>query len=375
MHTFGFILEQTLGHRTHAQNLQRVLTHNATVAAKWGLIPWESAGLANYLPIYRSNWTVRAGLRARRTIAAMNREEALDALFIHTQVPAVLAADWVRRIPTVISLDATPQQYDELGAHYAHGQQAERLEQLKWRLIRHSLAQARHLVTWSTWAKESLVNDYAIPAKQITVIPPGVNLHLWPQRPDCSYVASQEEGSPIRILFVGGDFQRKGGEQLLRVFRRIRQQLGKRQKVELHLVTRQPLAPEAALTVYTDMEPNSDRLRTLFQQCDIFCLPTTGDCLPMVLAEAGATGLPLIATNVGAVREIVRDGETGILVMPEDERGLEQALLQLIHDGTLRRTLGSNAADLIRRAHDVERNTNELLALLEVSSVGKRNAL
>ena len=44
----------------------------------------------------------------------------LDAMFVHTQVPAILVPDRLRRIPTVVSLDATPIQYDELGAHYDH---------------------------------------------------------------------------------------------------------------------------------------------------------------------------------------------------------------------------------------------------------------
>ena len=111
----GFIVEQALGHATYAQNLQRFATLDGDVETTWGLIPFEVGGLGARVPLYRSNWTVRAGWRARRRLAAMVREGPLDALLIHTQVPAVLASDWVRRVPTVVSLDATPLQYDELG--------------------------------------------------------------------------------------------------------------------------------------------------------------------------------------------------------------------------------------------------------------------
>jgi glycosyltransferase involved in cell wall biosynthesis len=361
MHTFGFILEQTLGHRTHTQNLQCHIADNSSVSPLWGLVAWETSGLAAHVPVYRSNWTVRAGLQARRTIAAMNRKQPLDALFIHTQVPAVLAVDWMRRIPTVISLDATPSQYDALGEQYGHRQQAGWLEQVKWQLNRYSLTQARHLVTWSEWTKQSLIADYAIPATKITVIPPGVNVRLWPQPATRS---AQRE--PVKILFVGGDFYRKGGAQLVRIFRRLRQAQTAAQGIELHLVTQHPFATEPGITVYNDLQPNSDRLKALFQHCDIFCLPTSGDCLPMVLAEAGATGLPLVATDVGAIREIVRDGDTGFLVQPGDEAALAVALQRLIGDAELRSHLGAQAAELIRTSHDAERNTEQLLSLLKV---------
>ena len=48
------------------------------------------------------------------------RTTMFAALFIHTQVPSVLAARWMKRIPTVVSVDATPIQYDQLGAQYMH---------------------------------------------------------------------------------------------------------------------------------------------------------------------------------------------------------------------------------------------------------------
>ena len=60
-----------------------------------------------------------------------HREDPLDALFVHTQVPAVLLGRWMRRIPTVVSLDATPLQYDELGHVYSHGVGPPRIEQAK----------------------------------------------------------------------------------------------------------------------------------------------------------------------------------------------------------------------------------------------------
>lgn len=377
MYSFGFIIEQTLGHRTHTKNLQRTVASNRAVAVQWGLVEWETENLAARLPIYRSNWTVRAALRARRQIATLNRAQRLDALFIHTQVPAMFSADWMGRIPTVISLDATPLQYDALGTQYGHTQQSDWIEMLKWRFHCSVLSKARHLVTWSAWTKNSLVADYGIPTEQITVIPPGVNTQLWPQALPKSAL-DRPADNRVRILFVGGDFVRKGGEQLLRVFQQLCQNRSAGQQIELHIVTPQLTQQQLALyanvpesnmldanvIIHNDMQPNSSRLRELFQQCDIFCLPTTGDCLPMVLAEAASTGLPLVATNVGAISEIVRDGETGLLVEPGNDEALGQALRQLVDDSQRRTRYGKAAAALIRKEHDVERNTANLLTLL-----------
>ncbi len=81
------------------------------------------------------------------------------------------------------------------------------------------------------------------------------------------------------------------------------------------------------------MQPNSPELIDLYHRSDVFCLPTMGDCLPMVLSEAGAAGLPLVSTAVGAISEIVRDGDTGYLVTPGDVPTLTGRLRDLVVDG------------------------------------------
>ena len=87
----GFVLEQSLGHITHSDNLARLLPHQHVVDPELFLVPWDTTGLQAKLPVFRSNWTVRAGVRARRGIREMHRRRRLDALFVHTQVAAVLS--------------------------------------------------------------------------------------------------------------------------------------------------------------------------------------------------------------------------------------------------------------------------------------------
>ena len=365
-YTFAFLLEQTLGHRTHSQNLQANVPKDGTVRPLWGPIEWNLSGLAARLPVYNSNWTIRAGVRARQTLRRIQRTTTVDALFVHTQVPAVLLADWMQRLPTVVSLDATPQQYDALGTHYAHQRGPSWLETLKWRANQRCFQQARQIVAWSQWTKDSLIAEYGVPEANVTVIPPGVNSREWTRRTPRQQPATTAEA--VKILFVGGDLQRKGGTLLLDAFRQLRQTqaaVGQGPAVELHLVTRDSVAAEPGLFVYSDMQPNSTPLKALFHQADIFCLPTYGDCLPMVLSEAGAAGLPLVATQVGGIGEIVKEGETGFLIPTGDGAALTTALRTLVANPTVRLDAGAQAAALVQREFDAERNTERLLTLLK----------
>lgn len=364
-YTIGFILEQTLGHRTHSQNLQSNVPGDPSVRALWGPVEWEARGLAAKLPIYNSNWTVRAGLQARRLIADMQRSTPLDALFIHTQVPAILATNWVKRLPSVVSLDATPIQYDSLGAFYEHETGAGWMEQQKWRLNRNCFRHANKLVTWTHWTKQGLVDAYEVPAEKVTVIPPGVNPLEWAHP-----TGRKNDNSVVRILFVGGDLKRKGGDLLLEAFRALRQQMASRRQensstLELHLVTRDTVAEEPGVFVYNNMQPNSGPLKQLFHDCHIFCLPTLGDCLPMVLSEAGAAGLPAVSTQVGGIAEIVKEGKTGFLVPTGDVSALVDALQTLVENPALRLEQGQRAVDVVRQSFDAKKNATRLLTLLK----------
>jgi len=260
----------------------------------------------------------------------------------------------VSSIPTVVSLDATPTQYDELGEHYAHDVGPAPVERIKTWLNTRCFRRAAALVTWAAWTKRSLVDDYGIEADKITVIPPGVDAERWAAPEDLV-----RADDVVRILFVGGDLRRKGGHHLIEAFADLRRRYG--DGVELHLVTTSPVEPGAATAVHDSMTPNSPELIALYHRCHIFCLPTLGDCLPMVLPEAGAAGLALVATDVGAIGEVVRDGETGLLVPVGDVDALTAALGRLIDDRQLRATVAAAAAELVRAEHDAATNAARLV--------------
>jgi glycosyltransferase involved in cell wall biosynthesis len=301
------------------------------------------------------NWTVRAGVRSRRAIRRLQRERPLDALFVHTQVPAIGVPDLVRKIPTVVSLDATPIQYDELGEHYGHASGHPRVEELKWRANRACFRRAAALVSWAAWTKTGLVERYEVPAEKVTVIPPGVDVARW------STVGGPRVDGPLRVLFVGGDLVRKGGDILIEAARRLRHE---GLAIHVDLVTRDAAPDEPGISIHRGLGPNTPELIERYHEADVFCLPTLGDCLPMVLSEAGAVGLPLVSTDVGAISEIVRDGETGLIVPAGDADALTAALRRLATDRDLGRRLGAGAQALVRAEYDAASNARRLVELL-----------
>jgi glycosyltransferase involved in cell wall biosynthesis len=351
------VLEQSLGHVTHSDNLIRLVTPDPRIEAAFAPIDFALGRRWARPPGY-GYWTVRAGLRARRALRELEHDRPFDALFVHTQVAATLMPDVLRRIPSVVSLDATPIQFDALGLYYGHSTNGAGVERIKWHLNRSCFARAERLVAWSHWAKQGLVDRYEAPPDKVVVIPPGVDCDQWAAR---ERSREDAEAAPVRILFVGGDFVRKGGPALVAAVRRLR---AAGTDVELDLVTSDPLPSETGITVYHDVAPNSAALIDLYWNADIFCLPTLADSLALVLAEAGIAGLPLVSTDVGAISELVRPEQTGLLVPPGDDVALVAALDRLVSDPPLRRAFGANAQRLVREEFNAAKNASRLVDLL-----------
>ena len=145
----------------------------------------------------------------------------------------------------------------------------------------------------------------------------------------------------MKLLFVGGDFRRKGGDLVLDIFR---DRLADR--CELDIVTGPDLTGAEDIPnvrVHRGLKPNTDGLRALYQNADIFLLPTRGDCMPFVILEAAAAGLPVVTTALGAIPEMVQDGVTGFVVPPMDVALLQRRIVELIEQPELRRQMGQAA--------------------------------
>jgi colanic acid/amylovoran biosynthesis glycosyltransferase len=103
------------------------------------------------------------------------------------------------------------------------------------------------------------------------------------------------------------------------------------------------------------------------QNCDIFMLPSFAEGLPVVLMEAMATGIPVIATAIAAISELVEDGINGYLVPPGAVEPLAQRLDQLISDSQLRQTLGQAGRTKVEQAFNLHCEVNSLQQIMSLA--------
>ena len=270
------------------------------------------------------------------------------------------------RVPVVHAADSTPRQLRAFGAHYHHwgGKSAAKFAAREV-LYRGFLRRVAAVHTYTQWAARSFREDYGVPAGRVHVLPPGVDVAHWTPPPD-----GRPARTRPRLLFVGGDFHRKGGDLLLDVHRA---RLADR--AELDVVTRPGLAePGPGVRVHTGLSPNDDRLRRLYREADLLVVPTRADCFSMAGLEALASGLPVVTCPVGGVGEVFSDGVEGLYVPPDDPAALACALDALLADAPRRRAMGEAARALAVRRYDATANTHHLLELLAAVAAGRASA-
>ena len=98
---------------------------------------------------------------------------------------------------------------------------------------------------------------------------------------------------------------------------------------------------------------------------DVFVLPTHQEALGTAFIEAGAMGLPAVASNVDGVPEVILDGKTGYLVPAHDGKALIEPIGRLLADPVLRQSMGANATEFVRRKFAREVMAQGMEALYE----------
>lgn len=286
----------------------------------------------------------------RRLAQQALRAQAADVLHFHTQTPALLAVDLMRSTPTVITTDQTAMQIAAEG-----GRRWQWTHEPTIRLERVVLRAAAAVVAFSELTARLMIREHGVPAERVSVIPPGVDLRFF-----AGFAPDRTHPGPLRILFVGSQFQRKGGNDLVSVFL---DRFGETD-VELHLVTREGLIPEhPRIFVYRDVEAYSAQWRHLYGTADVFAMPSHHDAFGIAPIEAMAAGLPAVVSAIEPLSDSVADGETGFLVPPGDRRALGNSLEALLADAALRRRFGAAGQGRVRERFDSRVNAERLSVL------------
>ena len=172
-----------------------------------------------------------------------------------------------------------------------------------------------------------------------------------------------------RVLCVGRLVPEKGQSVLLHAFARL---VERGVDAELEIVGYGPadqnlkaLAERLGLAdrVIFAGAVGQDAIGAHYEAASVFCLPSFWEGIPVVLMEALACRRPVIATAVAGVRELVRDGETGLLVSPGRDDELADALERLLEDPALRHRMGEAGRRYVADCYDIDASAAQLARL------------
>ena len=228
--------------------------------------------------------------------------------------------------------------------------------------------------------KDYLVETEGLPREKIRVIHNGVNTERF-------HGASAEERASIRkelgildrdfaIISVASLKPLKRIDALLRVGARLS---GAGVPVRIIVAgdgseraSLEALARELGIAEKVSLLGNRDDVHRLLKAGDVFVLASRTEAFPNVVLEAMATGLPVVTTDVGSVREMVEPGRSALVVSPGDDSALETALLTLSNDVALRRTLGERGREIVNERFEFDKMCTEReQAIEEIVANGK----
>jgi glycosyltransferase involved in cell wall biosynthesis len=222
-------------------------------------------------------------------------------------------------------------------------------------------AAAQLIAPLSQWAADCLRDEYPGCTTEIAVMPNPVQTGAFdPSWAEWRYERAKAHGFTPTVLFVGGDFVRKGGFDLLDAWREGRFA----GRASLHIVSDWPIEAHRlgdGVTVSRGITSHSPAWLNMWRDADIFALPTRDDAFGLVYQEAAAAGLPAIGPNLNAVPELIADGVTGVLTPRGSREALIAALDRLITSAVERRTMGARARARVETVADPAAYRDRLL--------------
>jgi glycosyltransferase involved in cell wall biosynthesis len=207
----------------------------------------------------------------------------------------------------------------------------------EWRIAleRQTYQNATINFVMSTNVQRSMIEQYSCKQEQVACVCVGSNVEISDEQ------NGQRNYQSKNILFVGIDWERKGGPTLVEAFK---------------LVAKEH--PDARLTVVgcsPDLNiPNCtvvgrvqlEKVHKYYLDAAIFCLPTTFEPFGIVFVEALSYKLPVIGTNIGAIPDFIRDGENGYLISPGDVQQLSKVLISLLNEPNKCKAFGENGYNI-----------------------------
>jgi len=240
----------------------------------------------------------------------------------------------------------------------------------KWHLVLESLTQ-----NWIDMeicvckaVKEFRHKTLGIPKEKLKVIYNGLDLKKIESTQPCSKEKLGFTKDTFLIGTVARLSRQKGIPYLLFAMKKVVRKLpqarlvivgqGEKNEEIKNLIIKLHLSPFVKLLGFCE------NALSIIAGLDIFVLPSLWEGFPNALLEAQALGIPAVATKVGGNGEIIKEGESGILVPPGDSLSLAEAILKLARDKNLRKRMSSMAKD-VKKFFTVEKMVRDHISLYE----------
>mgnify|MGYP000099017566 CR=1 FL=1 len=165
----------------------------------------------------------------------------------------------------------------------------------------------------SEWAANTAIQNYDVDPAKVKVVPFGANINCYRDAHEIRRICDNKSFDTCKLLFVGVDWHRKGGDKALAVANL----LNKRGlRTELHIVgcTLSVSPPPFVINhgfISKTTEEGRNHLDKLFSEAHFLILPSRAECYGVVFAEASSFGLPSVATKVGGIPTVIQDGKNG----------------------------------------------------------------
>jgi glycosyltransferase involved in cell wall biosynthesis len=219
--------------------------------------------------------------------------------------------------------------------------------------------------------KENMVQQQGVPAHKIRVIHNGVDPYQFRVR-ESQTVARQALGLPVGIPVIGciGRLELiKGHSYLVDAMIQIRARLPQAVLLVVGAGTAQAALREQVrkrgLSGVVLVVGGQQDIRPFLQAMDLFVLPSLDEGFGIALLEAMAMELPIVASNVGGIPEVVDNGKTGVLVSPRDSDALAQAIVALLKHEEKRHRMGMLGRERVLSRFTAQHSASQLEALYE----------
>jgi lipopolysaccharide heptosyltransferase II len=325
--------------------------HEALVVSNGGKLveQLEKSGARHLqLPVHqKSLWTI---LRMVKVLRRIIQDEKVDIVHARSRVPAWIAFLACRKTNAAFITTC-------------HGY-------YKNKLFSQVMGWGKLVIVPSEAIGRHMIHDYKVPPENIRCIPRSVNLERFNVTKETKTAAKD-----LVVTIVGRITPLKGHDYFLKAMAKAIRSMpqikvwivGDAPKHKMHYKEElEVLAQHLGIRDKVEFLGNRQDVPQLLSQTDVLVLSTvTQEAFGRVILEAQAIGVPVVATKVGGVVDIIDDGETGLLVMPKDVDSMAREVLRLLSDKTLAQNIVEKARVKLKSKFTLEHMASKTIRVYE----------